>query len=118
MPTVLVTGSSRGLGLEFARAYAADGWRVVATCRRPAEASNLRRVQGDIPVHALDLSQPQQIEALAAGLASVPIDVLINNAGVHGPRDASGSFCNLDVAAWLEVMRVNVMAPLKVTEAL
>ena len=43
--TVLVTGANRGLGLEFARQYAADGWRVIACCRNPKDAPELKKVK-------------------------------------------------------------------------
>jgi NAD(P)-dependent dehydrogenase (short-subunit alcohol dehydrogenase family) len=115
MPTVLITGASRGLGLEFARQYAADGWTVLATCRDPAAATELRALP--VRTYALDVTQPQQIRALARQLAAEPIDVLINNAGTHGPRDARGTFGDVDVEAWIEVLRVNTIGPMKVTEA-
>ena len=117
MPTILITGASRGLGLEFARAYAADGWKVIATCRNPGSADDLKMLPGDIAICALDIAQTDQIKALAVELAAQPIDILINSAGMHGPRDTTGTFGNMDVAAWLEVVRVNAAAPLKVTEA-
>lgn len=117
MPTVLITGASRGLGMEFARAYAAEGWKVIATCRHPETATTLKNLPGDVQVRSLDIVDADQIKSLAGDLAALPIDVLLNNAGIHGPRDANGTFGNLDVAAWLEVVRVNAMAPLKVTEA-
>lgn len=117
MPTILITGASRGLGLEFARAYAAEGWKVIATCRNPGTADELKKLSGDVAVRGLDIVQTEQVQALAAEYAAQSIDVLINNAGTHGPRDASGTFGEMDVAAWLELMRINAMAPLKVAEA-
>lgn len=117
MPTVLITGASRGLGLEFARAYLSDGWTVIATCRRPDTATDLRNLSGDVRIHSLDITDMDRLQALAGELATVPIDVLLNNAGMHGPRDARGTFGNVDIAAWLEVMRANAIAPLKVAEA-
>lgn len=117
MPTVFITGSSRGLGLEFARSYAREGWRVIATCRDPSAAHDLKTVSGDVRIHALDITDTGSAKALAAELAGEPIDVLINNAGIHGHRDAKASFGDIDVEAWVEVFRVNAVAPLKVTEA-
>ncbi|MFN4284177.1 MAG: SDR family oxidoreductase [Alphaproteobacteria bacterium] len=114
MPTVLVTGANRGLGLEFARQYAADGWRVVATCRDPASASDLKAVAG-VEIHALDVRDIAAGRALAETLAGTPVDLLLNNAGVYGPRGQA--LGNLDAEDWIEVLRVNTVAPLKLAEA-
>ena len=117
MPTILITGANRGLGLEFARSYAAAGWKVIATCRDPQAATDLKAVPGDLEVVGLDLTQPEQIQAAAVRFADQSIDLLLNNAGTHGPRDARGTFGQIDVASWQHLMLVNAMAPLKVTEA-
>ena len=82
--TVLIIGANRGLGLEFARQYAADGCHVIATCRRPSEAAELRRA--GVTVESLDTSTSSSIEALARKLGDESIDVMICNAGVYGPR--------------------------------
>jgi NAD(P)-dependent dehydrogenase (short-subunit alcohol dehydrogenase family) len=127
MPTVLVTGAARGLGLEFARRYAADGWRVLAGVREPAAATELRRVAagsgGRITVHRLDVVEPVSIAALAAELAGVPIDVLLNNAGTMGAASfathgmAVQRFGQSDYADWEHVLRVNVFGPMRMAEA-
>ena len=65
MSTVLVTGANRGLGLEFARQYAADGWRVIATVRDPATATDLKAIEGDIRIEALDVADFTAIQAFA-----------------------------------------------------
>ena len=82
MPRVLVTGANRGIGLEFARQYAADGWQVVACCRQPDKAEALKKIKGEVTIEALDVTDDQQIARLAARLKGQPIDLLINNAGV------------------------------------
>ena len=116
MATVFITGASRGLGLEFASQYAAEGWKVIATCRSPEVAIDLARVSGNIHIMKMDITHLNEVKAVAGKLKGVSIDVLLNNAGTHGPRNLNASFGNLDLAAWHEVMALNLMAPLKVTE--
>jgi NAD(P)-dependent dehydrogenase (short-subunit alcohol dehydrogenase family) len=116
MNTVLITGANRGLGLEFTQQYAADGWRVFACCREPQSASALRDIANKYPnvsIHALNVADFGQIDALALQLKHENIDVLINNAGVY----PSSSFGNTDYAAWAEGFKINSMAPLKMAEA-
>jgi len=116
MPTVIITGASRGLGLEFARQYAGEGWRVVAACRRPDQADDLAGIGRGVEVRKLDVRDLVQINALAKGMGGEPVDLLINNAGIYGPRDvALGA---IDYEAWEEVLRVNVLGPLRVAESL
>lgn len=110
MPTVLLTGASRGLGLEFTRQYAAAGWRVIATCRDPRKADSLRGVAGSVEIHALDATDFPAVGRLAATLGDVAIDVLIANAGIIGPRDMTPDA--IDATAWAEAFRINAMAPL------
>jgi NAD(P)-dependent dehydrogenase (short-subunit alcohol dehydrogenase family) len=117
--TVLVTGANRGLGLEFARQYAAEGWRVVAACRDPGAAGELNRLaaesDGRIAVIALDVSDLASVRAAAQSLAGAPVDLLINNAGVGSPRGQK--LGALDYAAWARVLDVNTLGPMRVTEA-
>jgi NAD(P)-dependent dehydrogenase (short-subunit alcohol dehydrogenase family) len=117
--TVLVTGSNRGLGLEFVRQYAADGWRVYAACRAPGEAGDLRKLaagsDGRVELLALDVTDSAGVRAAAARLAGVPIDLLINNAGVGSPKGQK--LGGLDYAAWQRVLDTNTLGPMRVTEA-
>ncbi len=118
MPTVFITGANRGLGLEMARQYVADGWRVLAGCRQPDKAEALRAL-GDgrgVEIHALDVSDHNQVDALAGRLGGTAIDLLINNAGVLGGHDHQG-FGDIDYDIWEDVLRVNLLAPVKVAEA-
>jgi len=116
MPTVLITGAGRGLGLEFARQYAADGWKVIATIRRPDAKATLQSLGPDVDVRLADVADRGSIGRLAADLRGVAIDVLINNAGIYGPSGLA--IGKLDYAAWEQVLRVNVLGPAAVSEAL
>ncbi len=113
-PSVLITGASRGLGLEFARQYAADGWTVHAACRKPRAAAELGRIKGDVAVHKLDVTDGAAVAALAERLPE-PIDVLVNNAGIYGP--ARQDYGDVDYAGWAETFAVNAMAPLRLAQA-
>jgi NAD(P)-dependent dehydrogenase (short-subunit alcohol dehydrogenase family) len=115
MPTILITGANRGLGLGFARKAAAEGWRVFGGCRAPDEARDLRKLPGDVHVVRLDVADHASVDAAARELKREPIDVLVNNAGVYGGRRQA--FGSVDYDHWAEVFRINTMGPLKVTEA-
>ncbi len=115
MPTVFITGANRGLGLEFTRQYAADGWRVIATCRDPDKADGLKALDGDIRIYAMDVTDAVSVAAAGQALGGEAIDLLINNAGVYGPRDMGGD--DMDYDAWAGVLAINAMAPLRVATA-
>lgn len=125
MPTALVTGSNRGLGFEFVRQYLEAGWDVIATCRNPGSADGLRQLgerHAALEVLALDVGDFDAVDRLAAKLRSRSIDLLINNAGVFGPkRGADGdyrqSLGQIDYDIMADVMRINTLAPLKMAEA-
>lgn len=114
MPTILITGAGRGLGLELARQYAHDGWRIIGTVRNAEAKSNLEKVHAEALLH--DVGEPAQASKLASRLRDVPLDVLYYNAGTIGKRGmALGSF---DYPAWEEVLRVNLLGAAALIEAL
>lgn len=119
MKTVLITGSDKGLGLEFTRQYLDAGWQVHATCRRPDEARDLQILaeKNDLlRIHPLDVTDPASIRTLAEALRDGTLDVLLNNAGVYGDQSFRG-FGSLDYERWDHAFRVNTMGPIRVSEA-
>jgi NAD(P)-dependent dehydrogenase (short-subunit alcohol dehydrogenase family) len=117
MPTVLITGANRGIGLALARGYAAEGWRVHACCRNPDQAKDLKALRAEagdrLAVHRLDVTDGLEVANLARELAEEAIDLLINNAGVSGP---GGGFGETDFERWQPVIGVNTFAPLRMAE--
>ena len=118
-PTVLITGANRGIGLAFAKYYAAAGWNVIATARQPDAAAELTALatSGSVVVaEQLDVTDLERIKELAAQYADTPIDLLINNAAVLGDLDGQmvGSF---DYEQFQWSMAVNTYAPLAMAEA-
>ena len=113
---VLITGANRGIGLEFTKQYAADGWKVLACCREPQSAIALQALasaHSNIEILALDVANFKQIDALALQLKESAIDVLINNAGVY----PHSSFGDTNYDDWAEAFKINAMASLKMAEA-
>jgi len=111
MPTLLVTGANRGIGLEFARQYAADGWEVIASVRDPSKAGD---VAGAARVEALDMRDLDAVRGFGARIGGQPLDLLIANAGTIGPRG------DLDAGygeKWLETLAVNAVAPVLLARA-
>mgnify|MGYP003402953103 CR=1 FL=1 len=121
MLTILITGANRGIGLEFVRQYANDGWRVIATCRDPATAANLEalaRGGSRIRIEALDLASPASIDALATRLGGdFTLDVLLHNAALLGPGGPQllGTW---EEAAFLDAFRANALGPALLTQRL
>ncbi|MFI4995429.1 MAG: SDR family oxidoreductase [Hyphomicrobiales bacterium] len=114
MPTVLITGCDTGLGVEFARQYAAHGWRVLATCLDPETARETRAIKGDISVKRLDISDHAEIEALAEELRGDAIDILLSNAGIGRPHPPFGE---TDYANWRRILEVNLIGPMRLAES-
>lgn len=127
MPTVMITGASRGLGLELTRQYALAGWRIFACVRAPKAASALQQLAvahpTEIDIRTLDVEDHASVDRLARDLAGISIDVLINSAGTMGRRSFAeegaqfGRFGDSDYDDWMQVFRLNVLGPMKVAEA-
>jgi NAD(P)-dependent dehydrogenase (short-subunit alcohol dehydrogenase family) len=115
MPTILITGANRGIGLNLARLYAADGWKVIGTARKPADAAALAALPGNISVEALEVTDHAAVQALAAKLKGEPIDVLWNNAGVIGRNSAT--LGQIDADELRETLMINTYAPILIAEA-
>ena len=121
MESILITGSNRGLGLEWARQYAESGWRVYATCRNPEQADELRALSRTYPalsLHRLDVTDADQLASLGADLAGAPIDILLNNAGVYFEKFTADNLGHIVYGEWEETFRVNTLGAVRVTEAL
>ena len=120
MKTLLITGANRGLGLEFCKQYAADGWRIFACCRNLENAPELQELAAAHPnlvsLHILDVEDAGGINELAQELADEPIDILLNNAGIY-PDGGGMGFGYTERDAWIQAFLVNTMAPLKMAEA-
>jgi NAD(P)-dependent dehydrogenase (short-subunit alcohol dehydrogenase family) len=131
--TVLITGANSGIGLEFVKQYAAKGWTIIATHRRAETPKSLAEIAArhdKLRIERLDVTSIDEVNALAKKLANVPIDVLINNAGVYNDRRAckaddeacpgdwtTQSFGKMQFALFDTIMAVNVKGPLIVSEA-
>ncbi|MEE4280231.1 MAG: SDR family oxidoreductase [Halieaceae bacterium] len=111
MHTIMITGANRGIGLELLKQYAASGARVIATCRDPSsadEASALARAHDSVSLHALEVSDPEAVNALATQLLGSTVDVLILNAGMMG-KDST-TLGELEADDFRRVLDVNVVA--------
>ena len=111
--TVLITGANRGIGLEFARQYAAAGWTVIGTARKPDQATELAAL--DVEIVQLDVTDQSSIDAMSESLEGRSIDVLVNNAGIF-PR--VGQIEKVDIDDYTQTLLVNTLGPVRITQAL
>lgn len=121
MKTILITGGNRGLGLEWARQYAQEGWRVYACCRKPHDADELQALVQDhssVSVHMLDVTDTADIAGIRQTLKDVPLDLLVNNAGVYFERWGQDRLGSIDFTDWADSFAVNVLGAVRLTEAL
>jgi NAD(P)-dependent dehydrogenase (short-subunit alcohol dehydrogenase family) len=119
MSTVLITGANRGLGLEFTKQYAADGWTVIAAARDPEKGAELKQLAAankKIETVALDVSSDASVAEFKKKIGGRAIDVLINNAGIYPTK--GNSVGTVDYKAWLDALNTNTLGPVRLTEAL
>ncbi len=118
MPTLLITGANRGLGLEISKEFLKLGWDVHATCRDPDSALELKAIQKAnsdlLNIYKLDVSNDSQINELKEVIGKMPIDILFNNAGIYAAK--SGEFGTSDRDTWLDSFNINVISPMKIME--
>ncbi|WFU62622.1 SDR family oxidoreductase [Bradyrhizobium brasilense] len=121
MTRVLITGANRGIGLALARQYAADSAEVIACCRNPSTARALRELVastgGKVRTLPLDVADDASIASLKRAIGDLPLDVLINNAGINGTPKAQSAE-RIDVEGWMTTMRINALAPILIAQAL
>ncbi|MDD9906288.1 MAG: SDR family oxidoreductase [Rhodospirillaceae bacterium] len=115
MSTALITGCDYGIGFEFARQFAEDGWRIHAICLDPASREKVEAL-GDVHFHHVDVSDEAAVSGLAESLDGEGIDLLINNAATFAP-DGPGTLQLPDMDEFTRVMRVNAVAPIYVANA-
>lgn len=120
MPSILITGANRGLGLEMTKQYLQDGWQVIACCRSPSKASELidleSKAKGQLCILELDVNDANAISSLPSRLQNQSIDVLINNAGILKTLNKDSD--PISPEAWLESFRINTIAPALIAKSL
>ena len=105
MPSILIVGASRGIGLGLVSQFASEGYRVHATTRTPEAPGKLGSIEGDIQIHGLEVRADTLLDELAVNLETENLDILIHNAGTYeATRDV--------------LMEVNAEAPIRTCERL
>ena len=115
--SILITGTNRGIGLEFVKYYLKNNEKVIATYRNKNSAKDLielKNTTSNLSLVELDVSNPNSINEFASKITDQPIDTFINNAGVFGPRN--NVFGNYNAKEWLDVFNINTIAPLLITQ--
>ena len=118
MRTILITGANRGIGLGFVKKYLENNVHVLCTSRDVTGSKELlsykERYPNNLEIFELDLLKEDAASTLANFLKDRPIDILINNAGVGSSNQ---HFEAVSSKPWLEVLRVNLIAPFMITKS-
>lgn len=119
--TVVITGANRGIGLELTKCFLRSGkWRVIACCRNTDNATDLQQLAQnkdyEIEIYQLDVTDQSSVDGFINQLDGQRVDILINNAGIEGGSHQSAF--DMDYDAWLDVFKVNTMAPLRMAQVL
>lgn len=120
MPSVFITGSNRGVGLEYVRQYAHAGWRVYASCRHPGDARDLTDLAGrteNVSVHRLDVTSLEDVRGIHWEMEGLPVDVLLSNAGIYLEK-GSPPTGPIRYEDWKRTLEANTLGPARVVEAL
>jgi NAD(P)-dependent dehydrogenase (short-subunit alcohol dehydrogenase family) len=113
MPTILITGAGRGIGLELARVFGVAGYQVITTVRNAAQCKSDLSFSEIIETEVTDAAS---VLALGRALQHRTLDILINNAGIIGPENQSVS--SMDFEGFSKTLEVNTIAPLRIVQAL
>ena len=118
--TGLIVGASRGIGLGLATELAARGWRVIATARKPAQATALQalstRSGGRVEIEQIDVDSSGDLDGLASRLSGRELDLLVLNAGIGGPEHQSLERATREEVA--QLVWTNALAPLLIANRL
>ena len=119
-PTVLITGSNRGIGLEFVKQFSERGWNIIATARKPGEATDLQAITDgydQLVIEQLDVTDFERVKALQAAYKDQPIDILLSNAGITPKyKSAFKTVSGVDWDMARKSMEVNAIAPLQIAQ--
>ena len=118
MPTILVTGANKGVGLEITRLLANRGDKVIACCRQPATAKALSEIEGDVDIREVAVGEDESVKQLSSALKDLSINVLINNAGTMGPEAKKQTALEMDFQGWADAFNINSMGPVRMMQAL
>src|SRR5262245_15277258 len=117
--TAVITGANKGIGFEIARQLGQRGVRVILTARDEAKgkaaAEKLKQGNADVEFHALDVSEPQSIEAFGKSMQNSRVDILVNNAGIFGPLSG---VAEAGMDDFHKVLETNLFGQVHVTKVL